>query len=482
MNLYNKLIEYSKDTYYPFHMPGHKRNTELLNMGNPYSIDITEIEGFDNLHHAEGILLEGRKRAAEIYGSAYTNYLIGGSTAGILAGISACTKKGDKVLIARNSHKSVYHAIYLNELNPIYIYPQRIKDFSINGGIDPVKVEEMLIKHSDIKLVVITSPTYEGIVSDVDAISKITHKYKVPLLVDEAHGAHLGFHPDLPRNSVQQDADVVIHSLHKTLPAFTQSGLIHVNGSLVDNNEVTRYLGIYQTSSPSYLLMSGIEQCITILEQNKDELFESYNKRLNLFYKEVKDLKKIKILTKQDVLGAGNYDFDWGKLVISVKDITLNGNDVYHILLDKYKLQMEMVSKDYLLGMTSICDTDIGFIRLVDALFDMDFYAETDQNRNNKIDGGSKEFMSEIVQPDIVMLANQAMESEMEWLPIEQSGGRVTAEYVYLYPPGIPILVPGERITKDILRIILDYKENGLSLQGMLDVSGRNIKVVKEIN
>ena len=244
MNLYDKLLKYRVSDYYPMHMPGHKRNKELLTMVNPYSIDITEIDGFDNLHHAEEVLLQGMERAAALYKSHFTGYLVGGSTAAILTGISACTKKKDKILVARNSHKSVYHGIYLNELEPVYIYPQTEPQFGISGGIFPEKIEEMLIKHPDIKLVVLTSPTYEGILSDVKSIAEITHKYDVPLMVDEAHGAHLGFHPGFPKGSVGLGADIVIHSIHKTLPALTQSALIHVNGNLADVEEIKRYLAI----------------------------------------------------------------------------------------------------------------------------------------------------------------------------------------------------------------------------------------------
>jgi arginine/lysine/ornithine decarboxylase len=370
-NLYNKLVEYSSDEYYPMHMPGHKRNA-AFSMVNPYSIDITEIEGFDNLHHAEGILLEGMERASKLYHSKHTNYLVGGSTAGLLTAIAAATKKGDKVLVARNCHKAVYHGIYLNELQPIYIYPLTDTHFNINGGISPEKMEELLIKHKDIKLIIITSPTYEGVVSDVSSISSIAHKYKVPLLVDEAHGAHLGFHTEFPHNSIQAGADIVIHSLHKTLPAFTQTGLIHVNSDLVDYEEIKRYLGIYQTSSPSYLLMASIDKCITLLIDRGKDLFCQYYDLLQNFYERMKVLKNIKVLLPDDAKYYGFFGFDPSKITISVKNTDISGTKLYDILLKEYKIQMEMVTRDYVLGMTSICDTKEGFIRLSEALLNID--------------------------------------------------------------------------------------------------------------
>ncbi len=485
MNLYENLLEYGSRDYYPMHMPGHKRNTDLFQMVNPYSVDITEIDGFDNLHHAEGILQRGMERAAKLYGSGFTGYLTGGSTAGILTGISACTNKGDKILVARNCHKSVYHAIYLNELEPVYIYPGLEPRFGINGGISPEIIDERLIKHPDIKLVVITSPTYEGILSDIRTIAKTAHAHGVPLMVDEAHGAHLGFHPGFPDNSVSLGADIVIHSLHKTLPAFTQTALIHVNGNLADCEEIKRYLGIYQSSSPSYILMSGIEQCIALLEERKEELFTAFDKRLQLFYHRMKQLQHLKILTGQTVQDAGFYAFDPSKIIISVKGTDLTGNDLYQNLLNRYRIQMEMVSGDYVLGMTSIGDTDEGFKRLGDALFKLDAGCEAVLPEDIKYTGNTKVWKNAREEspfpyeaPERVMLSHDAYKRPAEVILLSESAGRISAEYVYLYPPGIPLLVPGERISTGLLSRMFEYQKTGLSLQGLQDKEGKLIKVV----
>lgn len=471
-SLYNKLIEYSSDEYYPMHMPGHKRNA-AFSMVNPYSIDITEIEGFDNLHHPEGILLEGMERASKLYNSKHTNYLVGGSTAGLLTAITAATKKGDKVLVARNCHKAVYHGIYLNELQPIYIYPLIDTYFNINGGISPEKIEELLIKHKDIKLIIITSPTYEGVVSDVSSIGSIAHKYKVPLLVDEAHGAHLGFHPGFPHNSIQAGADIVIHSLHKTLPAFTQTGLIHVNSDLADYEEIKRYLGIYQTSSPSYLLMASIDKCINLLMERGKDLFFQYYNLLQKFYEEMKILKNIRVLMPDDANYYGFFGFDPSKITISVKNTDISGTRLYDMLLKEYKIQMEMVSRDYVLGMTSICDTKEGFIRLSEALLNID-------NRlQSKPESVTKHFTGKQEIPEMVMTSSKADTCIKEVIPLGDSVGRVSGEYIYLYPPGIPLLVPGERISRELLKCILSYQTDGLQLQGLQDMKGQYIKVIQ---
>jgi arginine decarboxylase len=495
MKLYNKLLEYSKEGIYPMHMPGHKRNTELASMVNPYSLDITEIEGFDNLHSANEILLECMNRAANLYGSKYTNYLVGGSTAGILAGIASCTKKGDKVIVARNSHKSVYNAIYLNELKPIYVYPKQVNSYGINGDITTDDIKEILCKNSDIKLIIITSPTYEGIISDIKSISKIAHEYGIPLLVDEAHGAHLGFHRYFPENSIKAGADIVIHSLHKTLPSFTQTGLIHINSRFVSYEVVKRYLSIYQTSSPSYLLMASIDQCISMLEKNRDELFTRYSELLSKFYIWMEQLKYIKIMKIEDIntedikiddikIDDINrercFNLDPSKLIISVKNTNINGNQLYYKLLNDYKIQMEMVSNDYVLGMTSICDTWEGFTRLGEALLTID---ATLPNSDITVLDVSNNDMKEIrtglnnrMHPEIVLTSYDAFVKESKMVILSESVDQIAAEYVYLYPPGIPLLVPGERISGDMILNIFSYIKNGLTVHGLYE--GQNIKVI----
>lgn len=469
MNLYDSLLKYSEAGYYPMHMPGHKRNSRLLTMCDPYSIDITEIDDFDNLHRPEGILKTGMEAWADLYNSRKTYYLVGGSSAGILTGISACTGRGDKVLVARNCHKSVYHALYLRGLKPVYLYPSVVKEFDINGGILVEQVEEHLKSQEDIKLIIITSPTYEGIVSDISAIAAAAHEYGIPLMVDEAHGAHLGFHKSFPETAVRLGADVVVHSIHKTLPAFTQTALLHINGQLVEDEKIERYLSIYQSSSPSYVLMSGIERCLELLKNNGTELFESYDKMLCGFYKEAKEFKNIRILTDNTVTREGFYQFDPSKLVLSVKGTNMTGKELYEVLLHTYKIQMEMVSKDYVLGMTSIGDIQEGFDRLLVAL------KETDRKLKKEI---TTECVMEFEPPEAVMSCEEALGTVLKEVLLLNSEGFISGEYVYLYPPGIPLLVPGERIDKELLKQIISYRKQGLSLQGLSDYSGNTIKVI----
>lgn len=461
------------------HMPGHKRNSELLTMVNPYSIDITEIEGFDNLHRPEGILKSGMEDWAKIYHSRHTYCLVGGSSAGILAGISACTNRGDKVLVARNCHKSVYNAVYLNGLRPVYLYPRMIKAFGINGSITLEATKELLKREKDIKLIVITSPTYEGVVSDIEGIAEIAHRHGIPLMVDEAHGAHLGFYPGFPKGSVTQGADIVVHSIHKTLPAFTQSALLHANGSLVKEEKLLRYLSIYQSTSPSYILMAGMEQCRELLENRGEELFHGYYNLLMEFYKAAGEFKNIRLLTDNLVREEGAFGFDPSKLVLSVKGTECTGTELYEKLLNTYRIQMEMVSGDYCLGMTSIGDRKEGFDRLREALFriDKEISGKKDIQKDVQKDV-SEERNMEFIPPPVIMSCEEALNAPSESIPLSDSKGKVSAEYVYLYPPGIPLLVPGEEITEELLLKMTALKEQGLTLQGMCDFSANRIKVV----
>lgn len=270
--LYDKLMSYGNSDYYGFHMPGHKRNRSVTGAELPYEIDITEIDGFDDLHHAKGILRQAQERAAEVYHSEETCFLVNGSTAGILSAILGCTRRGEQILTARNCHKSVYHAIYMNELRPVYLYPKFDAEMELNGPVTADDVESLLRQNPGIRAVMITSPTYDGVVSDVKKIAETAHRYGIPLIVDQAHGAHFGFHPYFPDHANRQGADVVINSVHKTLPALTQTALIHMNGTYADREEIKRYLHMLQSSSPSYVLMAGIDNCIHLLHEQREEL------------------------------------------------------------------------------------------------------------------------------------------------------------------------------------------------------------------
>lgn len=466
-----RLIQYSKSDYYPFHMPGHKRQMESF--ADPYQIDITEIEGFDNLHDAKEILYETQKRAAGLYGADSSYLLVNGSTCGILAAVSAAVKKGGKILIARNCHKAVYHAAYLRGLLIRYVYPV-INEFGIQGAITPEAVENALKEFPETEAVVITSPTYDGMVSDVEKIAEIVHSCGIPLIVDEAHGAHFGFHPYFPQTAVRLGADLVIQSMHKTLPSMTQTAVLHVRTSLVNEQEIRRFLGIYETSSPSYVLMAGMEHCIRMIEEQGNVLFSSYAERLENFYKQTEKLRKIKVLRSSR---ENNAVSDFAKILITGAKLGLDGRKLYDLLLEDYHLQMEMCSGSYVLAMTSFMDSEEGFDRLIHALLDIEQRAEEKKTQFLKEGQEIKDFIERVYRrnPNRMEIA-EAWESGKLEISLIESVGHAAGEFVSLYPPGIPLLVPGEVITEELTQSISECVCLGLNVQG---VSGNlRIKVV----
>lgn len=430
-NLFSKIKEYSESDYYPFHMPGHKRILE-----GHYKYDITEIDGFDNLHNPVGIIKDIMDRVSHFYGSDSSYLLVNGSTCGIQAAISASVKPGEKILMARNCHKSVYNMVFLLGLEPVYIYPEHINEMGISGEITKASVEKAIGKHPDIKVAIITSPTYDGIVSDIKSISHFLHEKDIPLIVDEAHGAHLGLHPDFLPSALSQGADVVIQSIHKTLSSLTQTALIHLKSNIFNKEALETFLGIYQSSSPSYVLITSIERCVDLLVENAPDIFNDYIEMLKDFYKKCEKLKKITLYEspKKDIT----------KLVISVKDTDITGEDLYNILLNEYHLQFEMKSGDYVLGITSFCDTQEGFDRLAHALFEID-------KRIKKMSGKSLN-INYSNSANKILSARDAFYREKETINIEDSMNKIAGEYKFMYPPGIPVVVPGELITGDVVK------------------------------
>ena len=480
-NIFDKLKNYSDSDYYAFHMPGHKRNLDLMDGTSPYRIDITEIDGFDDLHHAEGILKEAQERAAEVYHTDETHFLVNGSTVGILSAILGTTEKGDSILVARNCHKSVYHAIYLNELDPVYLYPKFDTELGLSTEIDAADVQKALEEHPGIRAVMIVSPTYDGVVSDIEKIAEIVHEAGCLLIVDEAHGAHFGFDPYFPKSANMYGADLVINSLHKTLPALTQTALLHVNGERVNRRKVKRYLDMLQTSSPSYILMASIDACIHLLEQTqmqKCSIFKEYAAHIDNLREELKKLKYLKIIRTE------NTDrYDRSKFVISVKHAPISSHELYERLLRDYHLQMEMIAGTYVLAMTTIGDTQEGLDRLRDALLAID--AEIDV----KLKSGSRQEQKPMQMTDTDLpLSGRQPSLEKVWTIAEavkcrdvvpsrkgkietcgfaDSAGHISLEYAYLYPPGSPLIVPGERITQEAVEILCWYQEHDFSIEGL---------------
>lgn len=468
--LLEKLQEYSKSDFYPLHMPGHKRR--LSHFENPFAIDITEIDGFDNLHHAQGILQKAQERAARLYGAEETYYLVNGSTCGILAAVSAAAGRGGKILMARNSHKAAYHGVLLNDLRAVYLYPEADLLRGINGAVRPEQVENALKEHPDIGSVLITSPTYDGVVSDIRRIAELVHRAGAVLIVDEAHGAHFALHPYFPDSAVSCGADIVINSLHKTMPSLTQTALLHVQGSAVDRERLRRYLGIYQSSSPSYVLMAGMDACVRLMEEQGEELFAAFAERLDKLRGRLGALGTLHLVDgREPELYA--YDFDSSKVLISTEDSGMTGPELSGILRCRYHLEAEMEAENYVTAILTVCDTDEGFERLERALLEIDGQGAFGGGR----DGGRSVLLS---PNEEVLTIGQAENRRKIKTTLAGSRGCISGEFAYLYPPGIPLLVPGERIPEELSEKLEYYRSIGLNLQGLSDHTGETIWVVQE--
>lgn len=506
--LINRLAAYEGSDMYPFHMPGHKRMPGPMDsFANPFTVDITEIDGFDNLHHPEGILRDSMRWAADVYGADQTYYLINGSTSGILAAVCGTVPRGGRILVSRNCHKSVYHGIYLNQLKTSYVYPQEIAGLGIQGGITAEDVDRMLKRYMDTQAVLIVCPTYDGIVSDIEAISQIVHRAGLPLIVDEAHGAHFRYDAMFPVSALDLGADVVIQSVHKTLPSLTQTALLHIKcnrpdgGCYADRERIDRYIHMVQSSSPSYVLMASIENSIYQMEKMD---MAPYGKRLRGLRQRLGRMNHLRLADTGLIGQAGIRDLDISKIVVSTRGTYLpsvengltgfTGAQLDDILRREYHLEMEMCGADYVTAITTAMDSEEGLERLGDALVRIDARL-TDDGSNARRENGSGPVMApdcktgqESMQKcsvysmrcDTAMSVGEAMDGKIKSINLEDSPGCISGEFVYIYPPGIPIVAPGEWISRPILEVILEYRNKGLPVQGPMDQSLRTIRIVQK--
>ena len=480
--LINRLAAYARSDMYPFHMPGHKRRTgpedSFMNscvdsFTNPFAVDITEIEGFDNLHHPEGILKDSMKWAADVYGADQTYYMINGSTGGILAAVCGSVPRGGRILVSRNCHKSVYHGICLNQLKTSYVYPQEIEGLGIQGGITAEDVDRMLNRYMDTQAVLIVCPTYDGIVSDIEAIARIVHRAGLPLIVDEAHGAHFRYDAMFPVSALDLGADVVIQSVHKTLPSLTQTALLHIKcnrpdgGCYADRERIDRYIHMVQSSSPSYVLMASIENSIYQMEQTD---MAPYGKQLHKLRRRLGQMRHLRLADTGLIGQAGIRDLDISKIVVSTRGTCLypaedgltgfTGAQLDDILRREYHLEMEMCGADYVTAITTVMDSGEGLERLGDALTRIDSQLTDAGYKPDGRSGNQKSVYS--MRCDTAMSMGEAMEEKMASVGLEDSAGCISGEFVYIYPPGIPIVAPGEWISRPWNTGIRGFRYRGL--------------------
>lgn len=469
--LYEKLVEYAEKSCYPFHMPGHKQGRGMKIPSDFLKMDITEIEGFDNLHHPKGIIKEAQDLCAKTFGAEKTFFLVNGSSSGLVAAVLTVCGEGEKILIARNCHKSVYHGLVLAGAEPVYILPERIEEIGLFGGISPEKVKDALKKHPDCKAFLLTSPTFEGFTSDLKQIADILHEKNKILIVDEAHGSHMKFHDGFPKTALEQGADLVVQSVHKTLCCFTQTALLHIQGKRIDQNRLRDALAMMQTTSPSYLLMGGIDLCREELDRYGKERFELYFSRLIQLREVLSGLDRISLIGKERCQ-KGAADLDYGKLVFYLDVENFSGVDFGIYLRQNHKIQLEMEGICHGVAMTTVADEQSGFHMLCKAILELETKLKRYPKRNSQ-----KNMVFSL--PDQVILPRQAAFGQKDTIPFLESAGRICAEFVVPYPPGIPVLAPGETISMDKIQEIVEYKRNGISVIGTRDSDLGTIQVIK---
>lgn len=493
-----RLAAYCASDALPMHMPGHKRNRQALQLPEPVGVDITEIDGFDNLHGAEDLLLACQRRAARVFGAEETHFLVNGSSGGILSAIAACVPRGGTLLMGRNAHRAALNAVTIGGIRPEYLYPAFLPESGISGAIAPEQVDAALGRRPDIRCVFITSPTYEGVISDVAAIADACHRHGAVLIVDEAHGAHLGF-GGFPESAVRLGADVSVQSVHKTLGSLTQTALLHVSGPRVDRERLRRMLSVYQTSSPSYVLMASIDECVLRMEAQGDALADRWLANVAAFRRAVGGLRHLKLLPVEAAscggaaIGAGSVDgvaarsgaavgadsvdgaaagggaaagagsvdgaafrFDSSKIVISARGTNIGGPELQWMLRERFHIELEMAAGHYAIAMTGIGDTEASVMRLADALLTID--AElTDVDAPAPVDPLSP-------RPQMVLTPAEADLVPAEDVPVVAAAGRICAETVFAYPPGIPLMVPGERVDGALLARLLAERARGVAM------------------
>lgn len=471
MPIHDFLIGHSKLNPISFHMPGHKGSAIYKRLGygeflnNIMDCDITEIVGADNLFQTEGIIRESMKAYENLYDSRKSYLLINGTSGGIIAAILATVPKGKKIIMARNSHKSVFNALGLAQIQPLYAYPDMIEEYGISGAIPAVEIERLLKNNSDAEAVILPSPNYYGICSDIEAIAEIVHKYNKILIVDQAHGAHLKIFSkfgvkDLPKSAEESGADIVINSTHKTLTSFTQSAILNLNTDRVSSYIIEDKLQSIESTSPSYILMASLDINASILLQHGQKLMTEWANNLNIFYNEARKIGGMEYIDK--VLGM-----DWTKINFSLGSIGISGDELEKTLYEKYRIFIELYTGDLVMCMTGIGNTRTDFTSLINALREIaseragfrQKLKERTKNDSGHLWAYRKSELFEIPR-------------EKTRVPLLEAEGRICASSIIPYPPGIPLVCPGEKFEKEILYYIKSLREHGEKVIG-IDSAGK---------
>ncbi|MDP3385671.1 MAG: aminotransferase class V-fold PLP-dependent enzyme [Eubacteriales bacterium] len=470
MNMEDQLKRYNDKKPYRFHMPGHKGKSilspkeEILVYGN----DITEIEGMDNLHNPKGVIKDMLRHIANTYGVRRTFMSINGSTTSLHAAILGLTNPKEKIIIARDCHKAVYNAMILGDLNPVYLPVSVNKDIGLIN-LDDLMNFETIIKDTDAKVVVITYPSYSGICCDIEEVVKIVHKYNKIIIVDEAHGSHMKFSGLLPISAEESGADVIVQSAHKTLPALTQTSMLHINTDL-DTSRIESYLSILMTTSPSYLMMASLEKSVRYMADYAKIRLEENLHSINMLAKEFVNAGRV-YKSRDYFMSNHVYDFDSSKLLFRVAEAGIVATHGKSLLRSRFNIEMEMADIEYINGFMTVSDEmeDLRFLfQSVDDII-------RSEGSNTIIDTSS--YARKAVTPEISMNIRSAFYAEKTVLPLNSATEEISGDYIIPYPPGIPLICPGEKITGELIDLINELDRKGIEILGL---ENGIIKVIKD--
>ena len=472
--LYAALENFRKKRIVPFDVPGHKRgrgNPELVQLLGEkcVGLDVNSMKPLDDLCHPSSVIREAEDLAAAAFGAAHSFFMVGGTTSSVQNMIFSVCKEGDKIIMPRNVHKSAINALVMCGAIPVYVNPEVDKRLGISLGMEPKKLLQAVEDNPDAVAVLVNNPTYYGICSDLKSIVKIAHEYGMKVLVDEAHGTHFSFNDDLPVSGMAAGADMSAVSMHKSGGSLTQSSILLLNKSM-NADHVRQIINLTQTTSASYLLMASLDISRRNLALNGKNSFAKVMQMASYAREEINDIGDYYAYGRELINGTSVYDFDVTKLAVYTRDLGLAGIEVYDILRDEYDIQIEFGDISNMLAYISIGDRLQDIERLVGALDDIKRLFKRDK---------AVMLSAEYVNPKVAVPPRKAFYSEKISLPLRAAEGKICTEFVMCYPPGIPILAPGELITKEIIEYILYAKSKGCSMQGTEDFEVERLNVLK---
>lgn len=464
----DKLEQLRDEDIISFHVPGHKMGKIFDKLGyndileKIYTLDTTEIEGTDNLHNAKEVIKQSQERAARVFNSDKTIYLVNGSTCGIQAAIMSTCPPKSKIIVNRDCHQSVINSCILGDITPVYIDSEICRETNILKGINYSKAKEIIDNNLDAKAIILTYPTYYGETYNLQDICNYAHDKDMIVIVDEAHGAHLELSDRLPKSAINLGADIVIQSTHKTLPSFTQSSMVHIKGNRVDYNKLLSILRIIESSSPSYLFMSSLELAVDIYEKHGKELMESLLNNIDKFKDKFKSNHEVYIYNEMDKT----------KIFISLKNIGMTGYELDEILRSEYKIQCELSNHYGVLLICTIGNEEEDFICLETALKDI-----LNKYKNK---GSIEDTDYPVSIPKMKLTPREAFYKEKKRVKLKDSIGKISGEYIIPYPPGISLISPGEIISEEIITYIHQGLKDGMIISGIKDSNLEFIDIIEK--